>query len=762
MTNRKKPRFSSDPQAAREAERYERPLPSREFILQILADRGMPLTHEELCDAFGLADPQDQESFTFRLRAMERDGQIIRNRRGSYAPVDKLDLVRGRIVGHPDGFGFLVPDDGGEDLFMAPKQMRSLLHGDRAVVREVGRDRRGRKEGAIVEILERANKRLVGRFLLEHGIGFVMPSNKRIHLDIAIPPGEQGNAQDGQIVVVEIVEQPSWRSQPIGRVAEVLGDHLAPGMEIDVAIRSYDLPTEWPEAVQHAVKDIHPEVRQQDWHGREDIRHLPLVTIDGEDAKDFDDAVYCEPHGKGWRLLVAIADVSHYVQPGAPLDEEASKRGNSVYFPGRVVPMLPEVLSNGLCSLNPRVDRLCMVCEMFVTTSGTVRKFRFFDAVMHSHARLTYNEVHEMVIAQKAPVRRRYSEVVPHVEELFALYKAFRKQREKRGTIDFETIETKILFGEDRKIKAIVAAERLESHRLIEECMVAANVCAAEFLLSNELPSLYRVHSGPNAQKLADLRDFLGELGLSLGGRDDPEPRHYAQLLDAIRDRVDANLIQTVLLRSLSQAVYCPENTGHFGLAYEAYTHFTSPIRRYPDLLIHRGIRHILSGEPRARYPYRVTEMATYGESCSLTERRADEASRDATEWLKCEYMMDKVGEEFDGIVSGVTAFGLFVELSGVYIEGLVHVTSLNNDYYHFDAPKHRLYGERTRTVYRLFDKVRVRVTRVSLDDKKIDLELASAPAGKKQEGAGKKHKAAGDKQEKRDGPRRKKRGRRR
>lgn len=724
MNDRKKYRYPNDPQAAREAERYASPLPSREYILEVLADQGMSMPLTQLNEFFQLNDPDEQEAFSFRLRAMERDGQIIRNRKGGFAPVNKLDLTRGRIIGHPDGFGFLVPDDGGEDLFLAPKQMRSLLHGDRAVVREIGRDRRGRREGALVETLERANKRLVGRYFSEHGVGVVIPSNKRIHLDVAIAPDGKGNATEGQIVVVEIVEQPSWRSQPIGRVIEVLGDHLAPGMEIDVAIRSYDLPVEWPQAVTDAVVGISPEVKEQEWQGREDIRHLPLVTIDGEDAKDFDDAVYCEPHGKGWRLLVAIADVSHYVKPHSALDDEAVKRGNSVYFPGRVVPMLPEVLSNGLCSLKPQVDRLCMVCEMFVNSNGSVRKSRFFDAVMHSHARLTYDDVHEMVVTKKDPVRRRYEAVLPHVEELFTLYGALRKQREKRGAIDFDTVETKILFGEDRKIKAIIAAERLESHRLIEECMVAANVCAAQFLLDNKLPALYRIHAGPTQEKLADVREFLGELGLTLGGREKPEPRHYAQLLTTIREREDFNLIQTVLLRSLSQAVYCPDNIGHFGLAYEAYAHFTSPIRRYPDLLVHRGIRHLTGGGTPAKYVYTTADMGSYGEGCSQTERRADEATRETVDWLKCEYMMDKIGEEFDGIISGVTSFGLFVELSDVYVEGLVHVTSLRNDFYHFEAARHRLCGERTRQVYRMHDKVRVRVTRVSLDDKKIDLDL--------------------------------------
>jgi ribonuclease R len=720
-----KTRFPKDPYAQREAESYDRPLPSREYILQELGDQSGPMTLRQLAALFGLEDPEDQELFSRRLRAMERDGQLIRNRRGGYGLVSKMDLIRGRVIGHPDGFGFLVPDEAGDDLFLSPKQMRSLLHGDRAVVRMMGYDRRGRREGAFVEVLERANHHVVGRYLVERGIAVVIPNNKRIHQDIAIPPELQGKAKDGQIVVAEIVEQPSWRSQPIGKVTEVLGDHLAPGMEIDIAIRSYELPIEWPPGVKKEARAFSEEVREQDKAKRVDIRHLPLVTIDGEDARDFDDAVYCEPHGKGWRLLVAIADVSHYVNKDSALDQEARLRGNSVYFPERVIPMLPEVLSNGLCSLNPAVDRLCMVCEMFITARGKVRKFNFFEGVMHSHARLTYNEVNTIVIDRKKTARQKRKDLLPHLDNLYELYQALRIQREKRGAIDFDTTETRIVFGEDRKIANIVPTERLDAHRMIEEYMVAANVAAADFLLDAEINALYRVHDGPGEEKLADVREFLGELGLSLGGHDGPEPRHYAKLLDSVRDRPDVHLIQTVLLRSLSQAMYTPDNTGHFGLAYDAYTHFTSPIRRYPDLLVHRAIRHVLRNKSVKRFGYSYEDMLGHGEHCSMTERRADEATRDAVDWLKCEYMQDKVGEVFDGIITGVTSFGVFVELDDIYVEGLVHVTSLQNDYYHFDPAKHRLVGERSRKIYRLTDKVRVQIMRVNLDDKKIDFELA-------------------------------------
>ena len=724
MAKTRRQRFSNDPFAAREAEKYEHPVPSREYIVLKLAEKAVPQTLQQLAEAFGLENEYEFEGLRRRLRAMERDGQIIRNRRGGYGLVSKMDLYRGRVVAHPDGFGFLVPDQGEEDLYLSPKQMRSLLHGDRAVVRMVGFDRRGRKEGALVEVLERANRQVVGRFVTEHGIGFVIPSNKRIHQDIAVPSGMQNGARDGQIVVVEIVEQPSWRSQPIGKVIEVLGDHMAPGMEIDIAIRSYELPVQWPPAVQRQIANIRPEVAERDKVGREDLRDVPLVTIDGEDARDFDDAVFCEPWGKGWRLLVAIADVSHYVQPDSALDVEARQRGNSVYFPGRVIPMLPQILSNELCSLNPEVDRLSMVCEMIMTPTGRVRRKRFFRAVIRSHARLTYDEMANIVQYRKRRDRQRRKELVRHLDHLYALYQVLQKQRERRGAIEFETTETTIQFGKGRKIEQILPVQRNDAHRLIEECMVAANVAAAEFLLEAKIHALYRVHDGPSAEKLCDLRSFLKELGLSLPGGDDPQPKHYAKLLASVKGRRDEHLIQTVLLRSLSQAVYSPDNTGHFGLAFDAYTHFTSPIRRYPDLVVHRAIGHILDGRPARAFVYSKQELSVMGEQCSMTERRADEATRDAVDWLKCEYMLDKVGETYDGIISGVTSFGLFVELNEIFVEGLVHVTSLHNDYYHFDALKHRLVGDRTRKVYRLGDPIRVRVLRVNLDEKKIDFEL--------------------------------------
>ena len=730
MKKQKAPNLAkTDPHAAREAERYENPVYSREYIMQHLAERGEPLSLKALAAELTIEDEQGLEALRRRLNAMERDGQLMRNRRDGYGLVSKMDLITGRVVGHPDGFGFLIPDDNSDDLFLSPKQMRALLHGDRAVARVAGIDRRGRREGSVVEVLEHNTRQLVGRFFLEGGLGFVVPDNKRVSQDIVIPKDYQADAAHGQIVMVDLIAQPSIHSQPVGKVIEVLGDHMAPGMEIDVAIRSHDLPQQWPPAVNAETAHLEPEVPEQAKQGRVDIRAMPLVTIDGVDARDFDDAVYCEPHRNGWRLLVAIADVSAYVRNGMALDSAAFERGNSVYFPERVIPMLPEILSNGLCSLNPATDRLCMVCEMVISDEGKVENYRFFEAVMHSHARLTYDKVAAMLVDGDVVLCKQYAAVLPYLQNLYAVYKALRKTREVRGAIDFETVETRIVFSAERKIDSIVPVVRNDAHKLIEECMVAANVAAARFLLKHKMSALYRVHEGPTEEKLTDLRAFLAELGLSLGGGEKPEAKHYAKLLNSIQQRPDLHLLQTVLLRSLSQAVYSPDNIGHFGLAHDAYAHFTSPIRRYPDLLVHRAIRHVLNGKAPEDFFYDHAQMQHFGDHCSTTERRADDATRDVVAWLKCEYMMDRIGEEFDGIISGVTSFGIFVELKDIYVEGLVHVTALSNDYYHFDPAKHRLAGEHTGMVYRLGDKIKVKLMRVDLDEKKIDFELAAAVA---------------------------------
>lgn len=760
---------SLDPEAAREAEKYENPIPSRELILQHLADRGSPANREQLVEEFGLSTEEQLEALRRRLRAMERDGQLIYTRRGTYAPVDKLDLILGRISGHRDGFGFLIPDDGSDDLFLSPAQMRLVFDGDRALARVSGLDRRGRREGAIVEVISRAHESIVGRYYEESGIGFVVADNPKIQQEVLVTPGRNANAKQGQFVEVKITHWPTPRFQPQGDVVEVVGNYMAPGMEIDVALRSYDIPHVWPEAVLKEAAKLKPEVEEKDKEKRVDLRHLPFVTIDGEDARDFDDAVFCEKSGSnwrlfsgGWRLYVAIADVSHYVKIGSALDEEAQVRGNSVYFPERVVPMLPEQLSNGLCSLNPQVDRLAMVCEMTISKTGKMTDYQFYEAVIHSHARLTYNKVSAILeqpkSAEAKQLRGEYADVVPHLKQLYSLYQVLLAARHERGAIDFETQETRIIFGSGRKIAEIRPTTRNDAHKLIEECMLAANVATAEFLKKHEIPALYRVHDGPPPERLEKLKAFLTELGLSLHrgkAKEGPSPKDYQALLESIRERADYHLIQTVMLRSLSQAVYSADNQGHFGLNYEAYTHFTSPIRRYPDLLTHRAIRGVIRSKsdtphvkragamtiPKARiYPYDEPALEQLGEQCSLSERRADEATRDVVNWLKCEFMKDRVGETFPGVITAVTGFGLFVELQDIYVEGLVHVTALPGDYYHFDPVHHRLAGERTGRSFRLGDSVDVRVMRVDLDERKIDFELAQsvidAPIGRKRRGA--------------------------
>jgi ribonuclease R len=710
----------------REAQKYEHPIPSREFILEHLAERGRPATRKQLLLELNLESDFEQEAFRRRLGAMVRDGQLHKNRRGTYGPIGKMELISGRVIGHKDGFGFVVPDEGGDDLFLNARQMRAVFHGDKILAKVSGLDHRGRAEAIVVEVLEHNTQQIVGRFSSDRGMCFVEPTNQRIAQEILISPEETGDAVHGQMVVVAITLQPSMHDRPTGRITEILGDHMAPGMEIDVAIRSHDLPYIWPDAVEDEAARIPAVIPQDAYTGRTDFRKLPFVTIDGEDAKDFDDAVYCEPKGSGWMLYVAIADVGHYVKPGSALDLEGYNRGNSVYFPERVIPMLPEALSNGLCSLKPEVDRLVLVCEMAITATGKITRYDFHEAVIHSHARLTYNKVYAIVEQNDVELREQYKKLLPDLENLFDIYRVLRKARAVRGSIDFDMPETRIVFGAGRKIERIVPLMRNDAHRVIEECMLCANICAAKFLLKNDCPALYRIHEGPGDEKLEDLRRFLGEMALKLPGAKEPTPADYAKLLESIADRPDAHIIQMVLLRSLSQAVYSPENKGHFGLAFEEYTHFTSPIRRYPDLLVHRAIRKVLRKQMhKADYENALSALTKQGEHCSMTERRADDATREVVDWLKCEFMLDKVGEEFDGVVANVTGFGFFAELKDIFVEGLVHISTLPNDYYQFDATKQALLGERSGRRFRLGDVVRIRVARVDLDQRQIDFMLA-------------------------------------
>ncbi len=683
-------------------------------ILSELTRAATPLTPDELAGRLELKK-RERTAFDAALTVLEATGRVVTNRAGALLVAKKLSLVSGRVEGHRDGHGFLVPDEPGESIFVPPAEMRQILHGDRVAVKVTGRDQRGRPVGEIVDVLERGNRRVVGRLHAEHGVLFLVPEDRRIAQDILVPPAEAGKAKAGQIVTVELVAQPSKHAQPIGRVAEVLGNSEDPGMEIEIALRKFDLPYEFSKKALSQTKSLPDAVREEDFAGRKDLRSLPLVTIDGETAKDFDDAVHAVREGKGYRLWVAIADVSHYVRHGDALDTDARERGTSVYFPRRVIPMLPEKLSNGLCSLNPDVERLAMVCEMAITPKGVVARYEFYSAVIRSQARLTYTEVWEMLSTSTAMPGRE--DLLPHLQTLHGVFSVLLKARELRGAIDFDSIETRMEFDARGKISRIVPEQRNEAHRLIEECMLAANVCAGNYLVERGQPVLFRVHDVPAPEKITMLRAFLAELGLDLSGGDKPRPRDYAELLVKIRQRPDFTLLQTILLRSLKQAVYSPDNAGHFGLAFEAYVHFTSPIRRYPDLLVHRAIKAAIAGKR-----YDGIDWEDLGRHCSETERRADDASRDVENWLKCFYMQDHVGETFGGRVTGVTGFGIFVTLDEYFVDGLVHISELGRDYFQFDPARHVLLGERTGKRYRLADRLRVKLVRVDLETRKMDL----------------------------------------
>ncbi len=735
-------------------------IPSREEILGLLRTAAEPKGIDSLALALGV-ESDELDGLTRRLNAMERDGQIKPNRSGQYQLTNLPNFIEGRVSSHRDGYGFLVPDDGSDDVFLPEKEMQKVLHGDRVQARLVGTDRRGRPEGTIVEVVARANSHVIGRLLNENGVWIIVPEDKRIGQDILLA-GSPGKAKSGQVVSVELTEQPSRYTQPVGKIAEILGDIDDPGMEIEIAVRKYGVPHEFSEAAKKLSAKLPGEVRAVDLAERVDLRDVPLVTIDGEDARDFDDAVYCEPikigRSNGFRLIVAIADVSHYVRPGDAIDVDALERSTSVYFPRRVIPMLPEKLSNGLCSLNPAVDRLTLVCDAVITAKGEIKAYQFYPAVIHSAARLTYTEVAAILGNTKGTEAAKRPALVPHLLHLYDLFQALLQARHARGAIDFETTETYIVCNAAGKIEQILPRTRNDAHRLIEECMLAANVCAADLLERHKHPGVYRVHAGPTKEKLTQLRTFLKQVGLHLGGGDKPSASDYAELLPKIKARPDALLLQTMLLRSMQQAVYSPDNIGHFGLSYEAYAHFTSPIRRYPDLLTHRAIKAILQGKrynpktidtsvlntmlsPAARkmqaedkakgkkkHEGELAIWEALGIHCSANERRADEASRDVEAWLKCYFIRDKLGEEFTGTISGVATFGIFVQLDTLFIEGMVHVTELGADYFQYDDARHELRGERTGIRYQLTDRVTVQVSRVDLDARKIDLRLVSEP----------------------------------
>ncbi|MGY0559227.1 MULTISPECIES: ribonuclease R [unclassified Luteimonas] len=724
-----------DPHAEREAGRYANPIPSREAILQALSDADGPRKSEEIADILGLTAPDRFDALEKRLGAMVRDGQLLRNRRGGHVPAGEVELIAGTVIANPDGFGFMRPDTGaGDDLFLPPYEMRKAMHGDRVMASVSGVDSRGRREGVIVEVLERRATRLLGRFNVESGIGFVVPDDKRILRNVQIPQDQRNNAENGQLVVCEIMHAPDTHRPPIGRVLSVLGDVLKPSLVVEAAIHGHGLPYEFPQEVLDEAAAVPVEVSQADISGRRDIRNLPLVTIDGEDAKDFDDAVWCEADRDGFRLIVAIADVSHYVRPEQPLDDEAQLRATSVYFPGFVIPMLPETLSNGICSLKPKVDRLCFVCDMRVGRDGTVHESEFYEAVMHSHARLTYTQVWDAVGEEDPQTQKDLGAVLPQVRDLHKLYKVLARARQKRGAIEFETSEVRFELDNTGEVVRAGMLVRNDAHKLIEECMIAANVEAAKFLLDTEIPAPYRIHDKPPESKYLDLLEFLKEFQLRLPTWAKVRPKDFTALLNRVRERPEGTLLESVLLRSQSLAVYSVENIGHFGLALDHYAHFTSPIRRYPDLLVHRAIKHALSGKKPHSFKYTNREMVGLALQSSEKGRRADEASREVDDRYRAAWMEEHVGGEFDGVISGVTSFGLFIELDESKVNGLVHVTQLPHDFYRFDPIRRTLSGDRRGREYRLGDRARVRVLKASLEERKIDFALVEEgePQGKK------------------------------
>jgi ribonuclease R len=697
--------------------------PSAAAIRRTLANADRPLTRRQLSGIFGLSKEDSDRLIKPILVELVRSGEVVRNRRAAYGLAREMDLVPGRVSAHPDGFGFVIPDEGGDDLYLSPRQMRQVFNGDRVLAAVTGVDRRGRKEGGIVEVVERAHTQVVGRLLIESGIAMVVPDDPRLTQDVLIPLDRVGKAAPGQIVVARIDKPPTSDRGPVGDIVAVLGQSDEPGIATDIAIFSHQLRVDFPDdALRQAEAfgdHIDPEIADR----RTDLRKLPLITIDGADARDFDDAVFAEQRGDGFRLIVAIADVAEYVQPGQPLDLEAEQRGTSVYFPDRVIPMLPEALSNGLCSINPDVDRLCMVCDMKLDERGKVRNSRFYEAVMRSHARMTYDQVERMINGGDPDLNQRFAHVRGNLDQLFAVYRALARRRERRGALDFDSQAVYFQFDADGRVADIRMSTRNEAHRLIEECMIAANVEAARFV-GAQLPMLYRVHEPPKADKLEALEEFLRAQGLSVRWKEEPDPAQFAAIQKQVADQSVRRLVDAVLLRSLSLAVYQPENLGHFGLALAEYAHFTSPIRRYPDLLLHRAIKHLCRKRKRKAFTYGTERMTELGRHCSWTERRAEEASRAVDERLKAQFMKRHIGDIFDGIVTGVTSFGLFVELPEFGVSGLVHVTAMPNDYYHFDPVSHSLTGKRRGVQLRLADRVRVEVTAVNLEERKIDLRL--------------------------------------
>ena len=730
-------KLKKDPFAKRESQKYDNPIASREHILEMLESLGEPTAFKPLAKALGIDHSAGRDALKARLGAMVRAGQLLVDRRNVYAIASRMELPTGKISAHPDGYGFLLQE--GEDIFLTRRQMQQVFHGDIARVRIRSRDRRGRIEGEIVEVLERNTRQLVGRYLVENGIELLEPLNNRINHEVLLKNNEDVNCEIGQIVTAEIINQPSIHGVVRASITQVLGDHLTPGIEVEIALRNNDIPVEQSDEVIALVDRMPSEVRPQDKKNRFDLTELPFVTIDGEDARDFDDAVYCEARERGgWRLYVAIADVAEYVELDSVLDHAAFQRGTSVYFPQYVVPMLPEKLSNGLCSLKPKVERLALVCEMSISAKGKVSGYQFYEGTIYSHARLTYTQVAK-VIEGDEKTRGLLDNVVPHLDELHALYKVLSSLRSERGAIEFDTTELQFQFSSDGRVENIEPRSRNTAHKVIEECMLCANVSAARFITKHDKPGLFRVHEPPKEEKVEYLRDFLSRFEIKLSANEEITPADYQEVVQQLRGRENGHVLQMALLRSMNQAVYQVQNEGHFGLGYAEYTHFTSPIRRYPDLLTHRYIKSIIHstdedklvarrGKPSKKnyYPYSIEQVLAFGEQTSFAERRADSAVYEVLEWIKCDYVSDRLGDVVEGVITGTAKFGFFVELSNVFVEGLVHISALKGDYFHYDQAAQCLVGEKSGRVYGLGDLVQVQVAKVNVDERKVDFELIS------------------------------------
>ena len=709
---------------------------STSIVLKYLSQRREPANTKAIAETLGRVGKEGRQETFVILEQLRDEGKVNQLSKHRWAMKHAIIEHRGKVVGHVDGHGYVLTDNTKEKVFLRSHEMREVLHNDVVDVRITGRDRRGKLFGVILEVVERGNQTIVGRYFQESNLHFVVPDDQRIGQDIFVLPEHTQGAEPGQVVIVKITKHPTKHFQPIGEIVEVLGDYLAPGMEIEIAIRKHQLPHQWPDAVERQISKIASEVSEQEKQGRKDIRNLALVTIDGEDARDFDDAVYCEKLNNGHhRLIVAIADVSSYVKEGSPLDLEAFQRATSVYFPNNVIPMLPEVLSNGLCSLNPKVDRLCFVCDMEIDNSGEIATYDFYQAVMHSHARLTYTQVAKLIdgSAHESGIE---PDLIPAIESLYDLSKKLGSRRRQSGAIEFEIPEPVIIFDDDRKIERVVARQRNDAHRLIEECMLAANICASLMLDDSSAVGVFRVHDQPDEDKIEDARVFLRQFKLLLGGGDAPGPKDFSKVISQIDDPVVSKIVQTALLRSMKQARYDIENTGHFALDFDSYTHFTSPIRRYPDLLVHRQIRRLLSDPELIDSDDAVMAMEKAAEQSSMAERRAESATREAIQWLKCEFMSHKIGDRLEGLVTSVTDFGLFVELEEFYVDGLVHITSLGQDYYRFDADRRQLIGENSGRVYKTGDKLEIQVVRVDMEQGRIDFALTEVVNNKHRRGA--------------------------